>query len=133
MQFTSKSLPKPKMFRLQKSKIKTMLIIFFDKQGVIHKECVPEGQTVNSAFYIEVIGRLLKRISRVRPQFRAEGSWFLLHDNVRSHSALAMTAYLAKPCAVEINHTLYSPDFAPADIFHFSTVKTAVEGKMMKT
>jgi hypothetical protein len=25
-----------------------MLITFFDKQGVIHKEFVPEGQTVNS-------------------------------------------------------------------------------------
>jgi hypothetical protein len=42
---------------------KTMLITFFDKQGVIHKEFVPERQIVNSAFYVEVIGRLLKRIS----------------------------------------------------------------------
>jgi hypothetical protein len=30
----------------------------FDKKIVIHKEFVPEGQTVNSAFYAEVIGRL---------------------------------------------------------------------------
>jgi hypothetical protein len=30
----------------------------FDKQVVIHKEFVAEGQTVNSAFYVEVIGRL---------------------------------------------------------------------------
>jgi hypothetical protein len=50
MQWTSKSLPRPKKFRLQKSKIKTTLITLFDKQGVIHKEFVPEGQRVNSAF-----------------------------------------------------------------------------------
>jgi hypothetical protein len=62
MQQTSKSSPRPKNFRLQKSNIKTMLTTFFDKQGVIHTE----GLTVNSAFYVEVIGRLLKRISRVR-------------------------------------------------------------------
>jgi hypothetical protein len=31
------------MFRLQKSKSKTMLITFFDKQDVIHEEFVPEG------------------------------------------------------------------------------------------
>jgi hypothetical protein len=35
----------------------TMLIKFFDKQSVIHKEFVPEGQVVNSAFYVELIGR----------------------------------------------------------------------------
>jgi hypothetical protein len=35
-----------------KSKIKTMLMTFFDKQVVIHKEFVPEGQTVNNAFYV---------------------------------------------------------------------------------
>jgi hypothetical protein len=63
MQWTSKSSPRPKHFHLQTFKIKTILITFVDKQGVIHKEFVPEGQTVNSAFYVEVIGRLLKRIS----------------------------------------------------------------------
>jgi hypothetical protein len=54
MQWTSKSSSRPKTFRLQKTKIKTM-ILFFDKQCVIHKEFVPEGQRVNSAFYVEVI------------------------------------------------------------------------------
>jgi hypothetical protein len=56
-------------------KIKTILITFFDKEVASHKEFVPEGQTVNSAFYVEVIGRLSKRISRVRSQFRAQDSW----------------------------------------------------------
>jgi hypothetical protein len=31
-------------FRLKKSKIKIILIIFFDKQGVTDKESVPEGK-----------------------------------------------------------------------------------------
>jgi hypothetical protein len=39
-------------FRLQKSKIKTMLITFFDKQDVIHKEFVPEEQIVLSTLRI---------------------------------------------------------------------------------
>jgi hypothetical protein len=69
LQWTSKSSPRPKKFCLQKSEIKTMLITFFDKQGVIQEEFVSEQQRVNSAFYVEVIGGLLKRISRVRPQF----------------------------------------------------------------
>jgi histone-lysine N-methyltransferase SETMAR len=79
---------------------------------VIHKESVPEG--LNSAFYVEVIGRLLKRISWVRPQFRAEGRWFLLH-NAPSHSALVVKTFLAKHGVVEMSHPPYSPDLAPAD------------------
>jgi hypothetical protein len=93
-----------------------MLITFVDKRGVIHKEFVPEGQTVNSAFYVGVIGRLLKRISRVRPQFRAEVSWFLLHDNAPSHSAMVV----ANHGVVEISLLSYYPDIGPPDFFPLS-------------
>jgi hypothetical protein len=126
-----KVITKAQKFRLQKSKIETTLITLFDKQGMIHKEYVPEGQIVNSAFYVEVIGRLSKRISRARPQFQAEGSWFLLHDNAPSHSALVVKSFLAKHSVVEISHPPYSPDLAPADFF-FATVKTALKGRQFQ-
>jgi hypothetical protein len=93
--------------------------IFFKKQPVIHKEFAPERQRVNSAFYFEVIGRLLNRISLVTTQFRAEGSWFLLHDNALSHSAVVVKIFLAKHRDVEISHPPYSPDLSPADFFSF--------------
>jgi hypothetical protein len=32
-------------------------------------------------FYVEVLAILLRRISRVRPQFREKGTWFPLNDN----------------------------------------------------
>ena len=40
--------PRPKKLKFQRSRIKTMLIIFFDSQGVVHKEFVPDGKTVNT-------------------------------------------------------------------------------------
>jgi len=40
--------PWPKKVRVQKSRVKIMLVIFFDWQGVIHKEFVPEGETINA-------------------------------------------------------------------------------------
>jgi hypothetical protein len=54
---------------MEKSRVKTMFIVFFDAQGVIHREFVPEGQTVKGQFYLGVMERLLKRIRRVRPEF----------------------------------------------------------------
>jgi hypothetical protein len=34
----------PKKLKFQRSRIKIMLIIFFDSQGVVHKEFIPEGK-----------------------------------------------------------------------------------------
>ena len=37
--------PRPKKLRFQKFRATNMLVIFFDWQGVMHQEFVPEGQT----------------------------------------------------------------------------------------
>jgi hypothetical protein len=34
---------------------KTMIIVFFDSRGIVHKDFVPPGQTVNQAFYKDVL------------------------------------------------------------------------------
>jgi hypothetical protein len=60
----------------------------------------------------------MKRISRARPQFQAEVSWFLLHGNGRSHSALVVKTLLARHSVVEINNPR-SSDLTPADFFSF--------------
>jgi len=39
-----------------------MLIVFFNAEGVIHQEFVPEGQKVNAEFYVGVLDWLLRRI-----------------------------------------------------------------------
>ncbi len=48
-------------------KIKTMLILFFDSEGMMHTEFVPEGETVAKKFYLQVLDYLRKRIAHVRP------------------------------------------------------------------
>ena len=40
---------------MSKSTIETMLIIcFFDRHGIVHKEFIPQRQTVNQQYYCEV-------------------------------------------------------------------------------
>jgi hypothetical protein len=70
-----------------------MLVTFFDSQGIIHKEFVPPGLTVNKEYYVEVLFCLVQRMHRVRPQFQERGSWFLLHDNTRPHTAVSITSF----------------------------------------
>jgi hypothetical protein len=51
-----------------KSNVKNMLVIFFDIKGVIHKEFVLAGQTVNSEYYCDVLRRLRENVRRLRPK-----------------------------------------------------------------
>jgi hypothetical protein len=37
-----------------KSQVKSILIIFFDIKGIVHKESILAGQTVNSAYYCDI-------------------------------------------------------------------------------
>jgi len=51
----STSSPRPKKARQVKSNIRTMLIAFFDNDGLVRHEFVPTGQTVNKEFYKAVL------------------------------------------------------------------------------
>jgi len=48
-------------------------LFFFYSQGIVHKEFVPLGQTVNQTFYREVFERLKKTVARVRQALHALG------------------------------------------------------------
>ncbi|GFY31146.1 uncharacterized protein TNCV_4360531 [Trichonephila clavipes] len=108
------------------SRMKAMLTVFFDKNGVVYLEFVPEGQTVNGAFYVEVLKRLKRRVNRVRPEISA--NWKLHHDNAPSDTCFMVTGHLTKNGIVTIPQSPYSPNLAPADFFLFPKVKTVLKG-----
>jgi len=68
-----------------------MLICFFDSQGIVHKEFVPQGQTVNKQYYREVLERLRKRVHRVGPEIA--DTWLLHQDNVPCHTAISVNKF----------------------------------------
>ncbi len=52
--------------RMQRLQMKVILICFFDAHEIVHHEFVPRHQTATTKFYLEVLGRLRVRITRVR-------------------------------------------------------------------
>jgi hypothetical protein len=97
---------------------------------IIHKEFVPEGETINAVYYKGVMERLLNRIRRVRPGMWESGDWFLLHDNAPSHNATIVKQFLAQQKVPVLDHPLYSPDSAPADYFLFPKVLSHLKGHL---
>jgi len=118
--------PRPKKARMSRSRVKTMIIVFFDSRGIVHKEFVPSGQTVNRAFYKDVLKRLRKRVQRVRRDITDD--WVLQHDNTPAHTALSIREFLAKKNIRLIPHPPYSPVLAPCDFYLFPKFKSKLKG-----
>ena len=50
--------PRPEKKHQVWSKVKVMLTVFFNHEGIIHYEYAPDGQTVNKEYYTEVLCQL---------------------------------------------------------------------------
>jgi hypothetical protein len=80
-----------------------MLITFFNSKGIIHKEFVSEGMSVNSEYYLEVLKCLLASIKRMRPDLELS-PWQLSHDNASAHTAINVRAFLPKNGVAVLSH-----------------------------
>ena len=111
------SSPRPKKARQSRSKIKLMLIAFFDTRGIVHMEFLPQGQTVNQHVYKEILRRLLRSVREKRRELWQDNAWLLHQDNAPAHNALSIRQFLAERNVTVLDHPPYSPDLAPCDFF----------------
>jgi len=88
----TKSSLRPKKAGMSRSMVKTMTIAFFDSRGIVHKEFVNTGQTVNHGFYKDALERLRKPVQRVRRDIADD--WVLQNDNAPTHTALSIREFL---------------------------------------
>jgi len=78
--------PKRKKFKQTFSTWKIVCTIFWDRQGVLLVEFLPQGTTINSAVYCETLKKLRRAIQNKR-RGMLSATILLLHDNARPHSA----------------------------------------------
>jgi hypothetical protein len=128
-QWKTPSSPWPKKARQVRSKVKTMLIAFFEAEGPVHHEFLPQRQTMNQTLYITVLQRLRDAVRRKLPHVWASGTWLLRHDNVPYHAALSVREFLVKNSIPVVPHPPYSPDLAPCDFFLFPRLRSTLKGE----
>jgi hypothetical protein len=95
------------MTRQVKSKVKGMLINFFDIKGIVHKEFVLAGYTINSAYYCKVLWRLHKNVRRFRPELWRQKNSLLHHNNAPSHISFFTMEFLTKSKMTVVPHLPY--------------------------
>ncbi|UYV72279.1 hypothetical protein LAZ67_9002438 [Cordylochernes scorpioides] len=63
-----KNEPRPKKARKAPSKVKVMLTVFFDYQGIVHHGFQQQGSTITADSYLGVLRRLREAIRQKRPE-----------------------------------------------------------------
>ena len=78
--------PRRKKFKQMFSTRKMMCIIFWDSQGILLVEFLPQGTTINSDVYCETLKKLRCVIQNKRRRVLS-ATILSLHDNTQQHSA----------------------------------------------
>jgi len=96
----------------------------------VHREFLPQGQTTNNEYYLQIQRRLFEAIhKKKRPDLWQNNSWLLYYDNAPTHTSLLVTEFLAKYKTVTMHQSPYSPNMAPCDFFLFPKIKRTLKGR----
>jgi len=126
MEWRHSGSPRPKIFRVQKSTGKVLASIFWDQDGILLIEYLPNGQTINAEYYPSLLVQLKDILKEKLCEKSPRGSWFL-HDNAPAHRALPTQKKLAYLGLHYLDHPPYSPDLAPSDYHLFPGLKKTIE------
>jgi hypothetical protein len=109
--------PRPKKKSVSPNHESENVADFFYINGIVSFESVPTGQTVNQVYYLEVLEILREKFRKKRPEYFANTSWSLLHENAPAHKALSVREYLGTKQITVLEYPAYSPGLAPVTFF----------------
>ena len=130
-QWKSPGSPCSKKVRQSPSKMKTMITVFFDWEGVVYHEHALPGQKINKEYYLNVLCWLRDSIQQRWPQLWATDDWQLHQDNVPTHASHVVQRFLVK--ITQVTQPLYSPNLASRDFWLFPKLKSPLKGKKFQT
>ena len=115
-----------KKFRSQRSADKAKLTVFWHAQGIITLDFREPWAHVNFERYVKTLIKAKARIARTRS---AKKTFFLQHDNARSHASLKTTEGVTKFGWRVLSHLPYSPNLAPSNFHLFVALKHGLRGQ----
>ena len=112
----------------ERSTGKIMMIIFWDKDGVLLTEYLPRGTTISGPCYASIIERLYSVIVE-KGRGKVSHEVLLLHYNAPIGKCKIVQTAVRQTGFIELNHPIYSLDIAPANYHPLSNLKKFVHLK----
>ena len=129
MMWLAKDDPRPVVCRPGFQSRKRLFTIFFNYEGPVAVDILPEKQTVTGGYYREtVLPKVVKEITERRPKTGTSRT-LILHDNASAHKTRAVTQYIDEQNMKVLPHPAYSPDLAPCDFWLFPILKERLAGR----
>jgi len=119
--------PPPVKAKAVQSAGKRMATVFWDREGILLIEWLPEGRTINAQYYCEILERLREKIKSERRGRITRGT-VLQQDNARPHTCNATMDVIRRLGFELLPHPAYSPDLAPSDYWLFPKMKEPLRG-----
>ncbi|GBO19455.1 Histone-lysine N-methyltransferase SETMAR [Araneus ventricosus] len=112
---------------------KVFLCVCWDCRGIIYKEYLKSGQTVNSAIHSNMLIKVRDAIrEKRRNEFRRKVVLFHQY-NARPHVSMMTGWTLYKLEWDLMQHPPYSPDMAPSDFYLFSHLQLHLDGEIFNS
>ena len=103
---------------------KVMLSVWWDWKGIVHRELLESGHTINSTLYCQQLMRLKQAIKKKQPELINKKGVVFHHDNARPHISLLTRQKLRELGWEVLMHPPYSPDLAPPTTICFGLWRT---------
>ncbi len=125
-QWLAKGDARPTKPKMPRAIGKCMLLTFCDWKGMVYHEFV-HGQTINTALFIQILGRFQQAMNRKRPG--RHGRYYLHMDNASPHTSRDTCLHLLFTGLRVLIHPPYSPDLAPSDFWLYPRLKHGLKGR----
>ena len=93
-----------------------MLSVWWDVNGIIHWEILPNGCTITADLYCQQLDRIAEKLKGKQDRI------YYLHDNARPHIAKSTCEKLLKVEWITVPRPPYSPRFAATDYHLFRSL-----------
>ena len=118
----------PARLHQERSAGKIMMIIFWDKDGVLLTEYLPRGTTISGPCYALIIERL-RSVTVEKGRCKVSHGVLLLHVSAPIDKCKIVQAAIRHAGFIELNHPVYSPDIALINYHPLSNLKKFIRLK----
>lgn len=109
-----------------------MLCVWWDMEGIIHYELLPENQTITKELYCE-LSWLKQAIDEKRPALPNRKGVLFHNDNARPRMVQTTQEKIRQFEWEIMAHPPYSPDLVPSDYHPFRSLQSHLNGKFFNS